>query len=167
MENEQAKKKFLTLIGIVSIMALIFIFWILNVKNIFKFNDTEVNAKQDMLQLEAIQKEFSSALDELNKELGDLPTVEELETLQDPEFLQSVVEGTNKISPSFVATTTATTTITNPDLSVTNPPDPLIITPEIPAANSCPAYVNCMPTIGVARDCQIPAGCEGVTQLVY
>lgn len=165
MENEQAKKKFLTLIGIVSIMALIFIFWILNVKNIFKFNDAEVNVSQDMLQLEAIQQEFSSAFDELNKELESLPTVEELETLQDPEFLQSVVEGTNKTSPSVGATTTAT--ITNPDLSVTNPSDSLIITPEIPAANNCPAYVNCMPTIGMARDCQIPAGCEGITQLVY
>lgn len=32
---------------------------------------------------------------------------------------------------------------------------------------SCPAYINCMPTIGEARPCQIPAGCEGITTIAY
>jgi hypothetical protein len=34
-------------------------------------------------------------------------------------------------------------------------------------AINCPEWVNCMPTIGEAPSCEIPPGCEGITQKVY
>ncbi|MDD2354072.1 MAG: hypothetical protein PHH52_01325 [Patescibacteria group bacterium] len=33
--------------------------------------------------------------------------------------------------------------------------------------NNCPEWINCMPTVGEARPCQIPPGCEGITQIAY
>lgn len=33
--------------------------------------------------------------------------------------------------------------------------------------NSCPEWINCMPSIGEARSCTIPPGCEGITQIAY
>jgi len=37
-----------------------------------------------------------------------------------------------------------------------------------PTPNNCPDYINCMPTIGgPARNCAIPPGCEGITQIVW
>lgn len=31
----------------------------------------------------------------------------------------------------------------------------------------CPEYIDCMPTIGPAKPCQVPPGCEGITQIAY
>lgn len=45
------------------------------------------------------------------------------------------------------------------------PTDPITGIPEAP--NFCPEYVNCMPTIGEARPCVIPPGCEEKTLIVY
>lgn len=34
--------------------------------------------------------------------------------------------------------------------------------------NNCPAWINCMPTIGTEiNDCVIPSGCEDITQIAY
>lgn len=33
--------------------------------------------------------------------------------------------------------------------------------------SSCPEWINCMPTIGEARSCNIPPGCEGITQIAW
>lgn len=40
-------------------------------------------------------------------------------------------------------------------------------TSEIKNSN-CPEWINCMPTSdGGARSCQVPPGCEGITQIAY
>ncbi len=31
----------------------------------------------------------------------------------------------------------------------------------------CPAWINCMPRVGESVDCEIPLGCEGITEKVY
>ncbi|MFA5754736.1 MAG: hypothetical protein WC905_05355, partial [Patescibacteria group bacterium] len=76
-------------------------------------------------------------------------------------LLGDLIEETEKIASSsidlpFLGTSTPSATGTSP---LVNPPD-------IKNAN-CPAYVNCMPTIGESRPCQIPAGCEGITKIAY
>ncbi|MBN2884553.1 hypothetical protein JXE04_01365 [Patescibacteria group bacterium] len=35
------------------------------------------------------------------------------------------------------------------------------------ATSSCPAYIDCMPTIGQVKPCVIPTGCEAITQIAY
>lgn len=32
---------------------------------------------------------------------------------------------------------------------------------------TCPEWINCMPSIGEARSCVIPPGCEGITQIAW
>ena len=32
---------------------------------------------------------------------------------------------------------------------------------------NCPEWINCMPTIGEARSCVIPLGCEDITKIAY
>ncbi|MFA5155105.1 MAG: hypothetical protein WC453_01595 [Patescibacteria group bacterium] len=69
--------------------------------------------------------------------------------------------GTSSLLVATSSPDTATSTATTSDSVVTPPP----------SASSCPAYINCMPTVGPsespARSCQIPPGCEGITQIAY
>jgi hypothetical protein len=32
---------------------------------------------------------------------------------------------------------------------------------------NCPKYIDCMPTIGAAKSCVVPLGCEGITIIAY
>lgn len=36
-----------------------------------------------------------------------------------------------------------------------------------PDTSSCPEWINCMPSIGAPRNCNIPPACEGITQIVW
>ena len=55
----------------------------------------------------------------------------------------------------------ATSSPANSSTSTSTPSSPIL------KNNNCPAYINCMPTIGEARSCQVPPGCEGVTVIAY
>jgi len=161
MESEEAKKNFLLKIGVVFVIALIIVFWFLNTKDIFKFNDqADLEAKEGP-QLEEFHQEFSKAIDKLREEVEKLQTNEELRHIIETELLEEIGGEIKKNTSSS----------TDPGTLVS----PGTVLPEIPAIEiplkttptNCPAYVNCMPTIGTAPVCQIPPGCEGITQLVY
>jgi myo-inositol-1-phosphate synthase len=153
MESEEAKKKFLMKVGIISIMALIFVFWVLNIKNVFRSEDNGTT-DNSLAQLKNIQNDFSANFDQINKDI-------------------------NSAISSTTATTTATVTATTPATTTSNNVassslvNELIKTTNKIASSSvetkagCPAFINCMPTIGAARNCSIPVGCEGITQIAY
>jgi glutamine synthetase adenylyltransferase len=72
-------------------------------------------------------------------------------------FLTDLVKETEKIASSseieLPAETTVVTEATGTESGEIN--------------NNCPEYINCMPTIGEQRPCQIPVGCESKTIIAY
>lgn len=172
MENEQAKKNFLIRVGVISSATLIFIFWFLNSKNVFVFNSPEAEVQNQ--SLDGLVQEFSEAMDKMEDDFEEVKENDSVKKLSDEEFLRNLIAETDKLATS----SSTENLLAEPDdnnaiieeSSATSSPEESANTniPEKSLNNSaCPAYVNCMPTIGASRQCQIPAGCEGVTQLVY
>lgn len=155
MANEEkmpTKKKQQMLWPLVIVLAaLIFAFWAYNLKNVWRTSSSNVD--------------LGSVKEEINQSLGELEEkLEENSRLQDDagemlnELIEEVEENASS-SENFLPTTPdqATTTLDIPATTTT------------PSRNiNCPEWINCMPTIGdEPRPCQIPVGCEGITQIAY
>jgi len=181
MENEQAKKNFLTKVGIVSVMALVLVFWFLNVKDIFKFNDQV--SDNEVVKLGDLQNDFIKAIDKINQDLEKIKDSEDLNKLADSVLLESIISETNK---KVSSTTGAINNLKEDEALASSTSESIeiglieenktLIVPELPlirdrseevVSNNCPAYINCMPTIGETRSCNIPPNCEGITQIAY
>lgn len=143
MENEQGKRNFLIKMVVIFFSVLIFIFWFLNSRDIFNFKEEEVSSEESAAQIESLRQEFEEALDKINKELEDFRADEDLRKITEGKLLEEINSEIRKIASSSSETIT------------------------VPETNNCPAYVNCMPTTGAVPSCQIPPGCEGITQIVY
>lgn len=143
MENEQGKRNFLIKMAVIFFSVLIFIFWFLNSRDIFNFKEEETASEENAVQIESLRQEFEEALDKINKELEDFRTDEDLRKITESKLLEEINSEIRKIASSSSEAIT------------------------LPETNNCPAYVNCMPTIGATPSCQIPPGCEGITQIVY
>lgn len=165
MQDEQAKKNFLIKVGVISSALLIFVFWFLNSKNVFVFNSPEVAAPES--SLDSLTQEFSEAMDKIENDLGEIKENEKVKQLADEEFLRNLIAETDKLTASSSSSTLLEETDKNLATSSPEGAEEFSIPEKSPASNACPAYVNCMPTIGEARQCQIPPGCEGITQFVY
>jgi hypothetical protein len=154
--DEQAKKKFLMKVGIASFMVLIFVFWILNIKNVFRSNAAPSN-DTNKAAWEEIKNDFNETVDKMSESLNKIEAANEKLKKASSSLINELIVETNKIASSSASTTMSTSSLpvtdTQASSSVKN--------------NNCPAYIDCMPTIGEAKPCQIPVGCEGITQIAY
>lgn len=162
--EEQAKKKFIMKIGIISFMVLILIFWILNIRNVFQSNPPIYNTKSTA-ELQNLQIDFNETIDKMSQSLDKISATNEKLKTASSSLLSELMAGINNIASSANSSSTLLATSSLSEA----PSSPLI---EIPASStpindSCPAYINCMPSVGEARPCQIPVGCEGITQIAY
>jgi len=178
MENEQAKKNFLIKVGVISSAALIFIFWFLNFKNVFVFNTPEDLEEENSLN--NLTQEFKETFDRINNNLEISPKNNNEDLLFNSDLSPSIIEATknglpvngsgiyedNSLSENNGTSSLEQVAEMAPRLYIDNNSSPLPVAP-LKDASMCPAYVNCMPTIGEARQCSIPPGCEGITQFVY
>ena len=159
MEEEQAKKKFLMKVIIISIMVLIFIFWFMNIKNVFRSNMAEDNGKS-FIALKKTTSDLGATIDKFGKNLDNLQASKD--QTASSSLVKDFITETNKIASS-----TSTSTNNLATSSPINPANPVASTSPNKINSSCPAYIDCMPTIGAAKPCQIPVGCEGITQIAY
>jgi len=161
MEEEQAKKKFLMKVIIIAIMVLIFVFWFMNIKNVFRSNIAADNGKS----LEAFKKttsDFNATIDKLGQNLDNLQTSKD--QTASSSLVKDFINETNKFASS-TSTSTSNMATSSPINSASASSSASTSPNKI--NSSCPAYIDCMPTIGVAKPCQIPVGCEGITQIAY
>ena len=163
MESEEDKKKFLMKVGIISIMILIVIFWILNIKNVFS-SETNTESDKSLEQLKNIKNDFDSTLNQVNKTLGSVDTA--TSTINKPASSTNISENDISASSSLVNNFIKETNkiVSSGTSSVPVLP---IADSVLKSKSNCPAYINCMPTVGETRDCKIPAGCENITQIAY
>jgi len=151
--DEQAKKKFLMKVGIISLMALILIFWVLNMKNVFRTNALTDNG-QSTAEWQNMKNDFNDTISKMSQSLSKIEATNEKLKSASSSLVDELIIETNKIASSTATSSTATSTETNASSS--------------PATRSdCPSFIDCMPKIGEEVNCQIPAGCEGITQIAY
>lgn len=151
--DEQNYKKALIL-KIVGIIFIIFIFflWLANLRNVF-----EDNKKGNDQTWQKITGDIDDSLDRLNKISDSLAS----SSIDNNKFVKEVVDRANSTTTvSSIATSTIKVEIKEELLD-------LIKKATTTVKNNCPEYINCMPTIGGARPCTIPAGCENITQIAY
>ena len=160
------KKNFLIKVGVGTIMSLIFIFWILNVKNIF-LSGAEDNKQSG--EITALKNDFANTRDTLGDGLEQIKETDAELVAASSSLINELIIETNKLASSSGGDLATSTEISNnPSYIATSsfPSIPLAST-STKNVSTCPSYINCMPTVGEARPCQIPAGCEGITQIAY
>ena len=151
-ESRRAKLKIMW-IGVTVTVIVIFALWLGNLGNAWQVREP--------LATESLDGEFKSV--ELSSELSNIITdfreslfqksSSSSEALAEAEKkMKELMEDTSSLAEERVASSSepSETPLESPDQTVT-----------------CPSYINCMPSIGEARPCQIPAGCEGITQIAY
>lgn len=137
-EEQNYKKALIFKISIIVIVIAVFFLWLANLKNVF-----EDNSKDTDETWKKISTDIDASLDRLDKAIDNL------------------------------STTTATTTTSVPAVSTSTAKIELkeelsdLIKKATTTKNSCPEYINCMPSIGESRPCVIPVGCEDITQIAY
>jgi predicted PurR-regulated permease PerM len=151
-EDQKYKKIIAFKIIIIVIIAAIFFLWLLNLKNIF-----ETNQASNDKTWQKISSDINSSLDRMDKVTNNLASSSSAEN--------SFVEELMRKASSTMATTTSTSTA---QTEIKEELTGLIKTATTtPKRISCPEYINCMPTIGEAKTCVVPAGCEKITQIAY
>lgn len=151
MAEEKDRRHLIMRVGVISIMVLIMFFWVLNIKNVF--NAQKEETIQNKEEWTDIKKDLNNTLDKMNQGLDKINNAN----------IVIVATSSSEISSSTVAASSPVSTSSSSSLPVAP-----IVPPVTEKTNSnCPSYINCMPTIGEARACHIPVGCEGITQIAY
>jgi len=149
-EESNYKKALLLKVGIVFIVIAIIVLWLANLQNVFESRQA---------QSDNLLKKISDDIDKSLKDTND--SLNEKTSTTSNAFVEKLM---NKAS-STVASTTATSTVAvELKKELTGLIKKETSTPE---KSSCPEYINCQPTIGGARPCVVPAGCEKITQIAY
>lgn len=152
-EEREAKKNLFLRIGVVSVFAVVFVLWLLNIQGVFSnVSSTESDSKWE---------ETMAEIDKNTKETEDRLGLNTPEQDKTNEFVEKLLDKTEDIASSSISTSSAIIEIKK-ELSE------LVVTSTAPVVNNnCPPYINCMPSIGEARPCVIPPGCENITQIAY
>ena len=168
MINDEKKKILGLQILAGGLTLLILIIWILNLKNVWRINSLN-SSGGDQNQWASVKAELDKSLADMESQITKLQQTDtNAQQANNQNFLNNLLKTVQTSSsssasagdkaPSLQATTTAVATTTG-----------LLAATSSPITNTnCPKYINCMPSVGsAARPCQIPAGCQGITQLVY
>jgi len=172
MEEERQKKIFLMKVSVVFIIVLIFVLWALNLQNVWRINKAnnpnasssnwaELRADFDQLSIDLDKRIAKLSVAKKAAEDGGLAVGTSSISLAGNTLVQELIANTNNLISSSTPLSTSSLVVTNPDFinSTTS------TTTEV--NSSCPKYINCMPSVGEVRPCQIPAGCEEITIIAY
>ena len=157
MENERKKKVLIMQIGATVFAVFILVIWILNLKNVWQVDQklAPADKSQEWLKIKA---DLSKTLSDVQNQLKQIDqNRKEQENIKNSNFLSDLVEETKKMASTTVVATTTAPIATSTSSS----------TASKLKRQGCPEWINCMPSVGAARPCQVPAGCEGITQIAY
>lgn len=169
---DEEKKLKLLKIGVWSFSILLLAIWVISLRysvggNVAPVSNTEANAWQ---------AEFSETINTIRQSLETATSDETASsteiTEKGREFIEDLKNDVENMKPAIntedEATATSTEDILNELEKRLNASSTPVITPEVVIPKTtCPEYINCMPTIGEARPCVIPPGCENYTQIAY
>ncbi len=158
--NESEKKKiFIMRVVIGSVAFIILILWAFNLKNVWQDARRDKKSSAEWTSLKNdLEKALGEAKDKMNKIEADRQAAAKK---TGDNFLNGLLEEASKNASSSESIATSSplqATSTSGIISASSTPKNI---------SNCPPYIDCMPTIGAAKPCVIPAGCEGITQIAY
>ena len=160
MDENQKKKILIVQIVAAILTLLILIVWIINLKNVWKM-EKNLAVSDNNQEWADLKNELDQTLASLKSEVEQINQArQKQEDAKNEGLLSNLLTETKKL-----ASTSSSTVVATSSLATSTP-----ITTSTPAhlkRPGCPEYINCMPTIGEARSCQIPVGCEGITVIAY
>lgn len=145
------KKALFLKIFIIVIAAFILFLWLANLRNVLQDDRSSNNQVW-----QKITEDIDSSLDHLNKISDEMAST----SASNEEFVEKLINLASSSSPIQSGTSTI-------KLELKEELSDLIKNATTTVKNNCPPYINCMPTIGEARPCVVPVGCEDVTQIAY
>ena len=155
MDNDRQKKILMMRVWVITIIVIIFFLWVYNLKNIWR-PITLNNNQSENVDLSKFKNDVNKQMTEINQRLNNLTDLkQQAKNKAGNDLLNNLIKETEKAT-STIATATSTSS-------------PVLVATSTLKKNKgkCPAYIDCMPTIGAANSCQIPSGCEGVTVIAY
>jgi len=150
-DEQEIKKLLLVKIGIIIIIAIVFFLWLANLKGVFE--SQKVNNDKTW---EKISKDMNNSLNRLDNISNNLSA-----SSTDNSFVKDLLDKASSTATSTISATTTSSDIKNELINI------IKTATSSPKRISCPEYINCMPSIGEARPCVIPVGCENITQIAY
>ncbi|MFA5184444.1 MAG: hypothetical protein WC456_02845 [Patescibacteria group bacterium] len=163
MDSER-KKVILIRTATVVLALFILLVWSFNLQNIWRIEHA-ANVASDGQAWQDLKDNLSQTLAEARTELDKLDQdKKEKDGVKNAAFLNDLLDETKRLASSAPLIATSAPATTTPPNAITALP-----TEAAPRETSpdCPAYIDCMPTIGSAQPCQIPVGCEGITEIAY
>lgn len=148
-EQQNYRKALLFKISIVFIVIVIFFLWSANLKNVFKSQEMQSANTFEKIKQD-IDKSFQEADENFRKMASSTSAA----------LVEELINKASSTATSSNSTTTA-------KIEIRKELSDLIKATATPRDSSCPPYINCMPSIGEARPCIVPPGCEGITQIAY
>lgn len=165
--NETEKKKiFMMRVIIGSVAFIILILWAFNLKNVWQDSRKDNKTTSEWAGLKSeLEKTLAEAQTKLNR-IEEEKAAAEKKT--GDEFMAGLLEGAvkNASSSGMIATSSAAVATSSP-VGSGSPANLGTQTPATKPSAGCPEYIDCMPTVGAAKDCVVPLGCEGITIIAY
>ncbi|QQG52455.1 MAG: hypothetical protein HY931_04005 [Candidatus Falkowbacteria bacterium] len=165
-EEERRKKIILVKILVGSLAVVIFLFWFLNLKNVFEMNKLRSTKSPEAAKLNELKKEIGESLNEATEKIKDQEQQAKLKEDVNG-LLNGVIAEVNKNASSSAVTSTEIINNASTTAATSSLPEIATSTSPNKINNNCPSYIDCMPSIGESKPCQIPVGCEGITQIAY
>ena len=148
LDKQETNRTLLTKVLIILIIIVIFCLWLANLRNVFKSQSPATDSTW---------KNISTDIDKTWQQIDN--NSETASSSSENSFVEDLLDR---------ASSSATSTATSSTVKLEDKLNDLITTATSTVKkDNCPPYINCMPTIGDAKPCIIPAGCEGVTQIAY
>lgn len=150
MNDDRQKKIRLMQIAVVIIVGIILVIWIGNIKNVWRFNNVNFSSNEEELNWSEIKNGFNKTIIDAKSsfQADQQKQIREVGQV----FIDDLIEETEKLAAS------------SSENNISSPSSGL----------DCPLYIDCMPTIidssspvKEVRSCQVPIGCEEITQIVY
>lgn len=141
-DEQEGKKLLLVKVGVIIIVIVVFFLWLANLKGVFE--NQKISSDKTWEKISRDMNDSLNRLDTVTNKLSASST--------DNTFVSGLLEKAS----STVSTSTAAAELKKELINITNS-----------KKASCPAYINCMPSIGEPRPCVIPPGCEKITQIAY
>jgi ABC-type anion transport system duplicated permease subunit len=165
MAEERGKKVLMIQVIAAALAVIILVIWLANLKNVWRDTGRQ-GATSSEAQWSDLKNNLNTTLTNVQSQLSRLQEVNQVKTqATNQAFLDNLLKKTQANASSTEASSTAPAVAATSTVATSSPPA-ATSSPIINNTN-CPKYINCMPSTGAARPCQIPAGCEKITQKVY
>jgi len=141
------KKALLLKIGIIVVIATILFLWLASLRNVFESRQTETDNG-----LKKISEDLNQSIKEAETRFNTVTS-----SSTDNAFVKGMIEKASSTKNTATSTAELKKELSNLIKTATT----------TPKKSNCPPYIDCMPKIGGANACVVPAGCEGITQIAY